>query len=115
MTSAIDRHPSHTVLTVGYDTIDTTTIRLFRRELADAIAAGQALVVDLSRVRFIDSAGLGALLSGSRQLAGAGLDLRLCALTPPVRTLFELVRLHRVFDIANTLDEAVAYPAAVRS
>lgn len=106
MNSEIEHQDALTLLTVAYDTIDTTTIRQFKRELTEAIGAKHTLVVDLGRVRFIDSSGLGALLSASRELASAGLDLRLCELTPQVRTLFELVRLHRVFDIANTRAEA---------
>jgi len=107
MTSTIEQTGSFTVLTVGYDTIDTTTIRQFRRDLEDGLAGQRLMLVDLANVRFIDSSGLGALLSAQRQLATRGGDLRLCALTPQVRTLFELVRLYRIFDIANSRDEAM--------
>jgi anti-sigma B factor antagonist len=114
MTSSIEQHEHFNVLTVGYETIDTTTIRQFRRDLDDAVAGIATLVVDLAHVRFIDSSGLGALLSAQRRLAAAGGDLRLCELTPQVRTLFELVRLHRVFDIANTRADALVQGALVQ-
>ena len=36
-----------------------------------------------------------------------GGDLKLCNVTKPVRALFELIRMHRIFDIVNTREEAV--------
>ncbi len=112
MISTIEHSGAFTVLTIGYETIDTTTIGQFRRDLDDCRAGQPLLVVDLLNVRFIDSSGLGALLSAQRQLAARGGDLRLCTLTPQVRTLFELVRLYRVFDITNTRVEAMLQEAA---
>jgi len=64
-------------------------------------------VLDLSRLRFVDSSGLGALLSCLRQLTGRGGDLRLSGMSKPVRALFELVRMHRIFDIYPTKEEAI--------
>jgi anti-sigma B factor antagonist len=64
-------------------------------------------VLDLGKVQFVDSSGLGAILSASRQLLETGGDLKICSLTPPVRVLFELVRMHRVFDVLNDREEAV--------
>jgi anti-sigma B factor antagonist len=62
----------------------------------------------LSEVGFIDSSGLGAILSCYRHLQFTNGDLRLCCLSEQVRTLFELVRMHRVFDIYGTREEAMA-------
>ena len=70
--------------------------------------AGRDLVIDLDQVQFIDSSGLGALLSG---LKNAGLRSRgfiLVGLQPRVRSMFELTRLHRVFDIYPKLEEALS-------
>ena len=72
MTSTIEHSGAFTVLTIGYETIDTTTIGQFRRDLDDCRAGQPLLVVDLLNVRFIDSSGLGALLSAPRQLAAHG-------------------------------------------
>jgi anti-sigma B factor antagonist len=36
-----------------------------------------------------------------------GGDVKLCGMLPQVRTVFELVRLHRIFDIYSTPEEAV--------
>ena len=68
---------------------------------------GQA-VLDMGQVTFIDSSGLGVLVGLNRQLMRSGGELRLAALTRAVATVFELTRLHRFFEIYDTVEEAVA-------
>lgn len=65
------------------------------------------LVIDLGRVRFIDSSGLGALVSGFKNASAREGSLKLCCLQPQVRSMFELTRLHRVFEIFTNMDEAL--------
>ena len=65
------------------------------------------MVLDLSRLRFVDSSGMGAMLSCLRQLSAKGGDLKLCGMSKQVRGLFELVRMHRIFEIYGTREEAV--------
>ncbi len=65
------------------------------------------LVIDLAAVRFIDSSGLGALVSGFKNASARDGSLKLCCLQPQVRSMFELTRLHRVFEIFTTLEEAL--------
>ena len=64
------------------------------------------LTIDLSAVRFIDSSGLGALVSGFKNASAREGSLKLCCLQPQVRSMFELTRLHRVFEIYNSAEEA---------
>lgn len=66
-----------------------------------------SLVIDLSMVRFIDSSGLGALVSGFKNASAREGNLKLCCLQPQVRSMFELTRLHRVFEIFSNMDEAL--------
>ncbi len=65
------------------------------------------LIIDLSAVRFVDSSGLGALVSGFKNASAREGSLKLCCLQPQVRSMFELTRLHRVFEIFATVEEAV--------
>jgi anti-sigma B factor antagonist len=65
------------------------------------------VVFDLRELRFVDSSGLGAILSCLRQLNAKGGDLKLCEMTKPVRALFELVRMHKIFDIYVTKEQAL--------
>jgi anti-sigma B factor antagonist len=72
---------------------------------------GAKLVFDLSELEFIDSTGIGALVSCLRQAHGSESEIKLCSLNKPVQAVFELVRLHRVFSIYNGPAEAVnSYP-----
>jgi anti-sigma B factor antagonist len=65
------------------------------------------LLVDLKEVRFIDSSGLGVLVSGYKNASTHQGSIKLCNLQTQVKSMFELTRLHRVFDIYQTIDEAL--------
>ncbi|BCA79644.1 STAS domain-containing protein [Desulfuromonas sp. AOP6] len=66
------------------------------------------IVVDLGEVRFVDSSGLGALVSGFKNASARNGNLKLCGLQPQVRSMFELTRLHRVFEIFPGSEEALS-------
>jgi len=67
-----------------------------------------SLLVDMKNVRFIDSSGLGALVSGFKNATSNQGTLKLSFLQPQVKSMFELTRLHRVFEIFPTTDDALA-------
>jgi anti-sigma B factor antagonist len=77
--------------------------------LADPAADGSRTVVNLSKVHFIDSTGLAILVKGMKHHREQAGDMILCELQQPVRIIFELTRLDRVFDIYPT--EAAALQA----
>jgi anti-sigma B factor antagonist len=68
---------------------------------------GRDLVVDLADVQFIDSSGLGALLSGHKNAIHRSTGFALVGLQPRVKAMFELTRLQRVFEIYPGLREAL--------
>ena len=102
-----DKVGNVTVVTVQGEHLDAGNTKDFKQDVSTTVEPNAKVVLDLSRVQFVDSSGCGAILSYLRQLKSAGGDLKLCAVTKPVRSLFELVRMHRVFDIFNTREEAV--------
>lgn len=65
------------------------------------------VLVDLKDVRFIDSSGLGALVSGFKNAISNQGNLKLSTLQPQVKSMFELTRLHRVFEIFASSSEAL--------
>jgi anti-sigma B factor antagonist len=95
------------VVTCQEDYLDASNTKDFKREMNTLLANHTRLVMDLSRVQLVDSTGCGAFIGFLRQLQPKGGDMKLCAVTKPVRALFELVRMHRIFDIFNTREEAV--------
>jgi anti-sigma B factor antagonist len=94
------------VAAVPVDELDASNSGEFKRDIAPVLQSHTKLVLDLSQLRFVDSSGLGAMLSCLRQLGAKGGDLKLCGMSKQVRALFELVRMHRIFDIYSTREEA---------
>ncbi|GJM20936.1 MAG: anti-sigma factor antagonist [Planctomycetota bacterium] len=78
-----------------------------RQELGGFVKSGNVrLALDLAAVDRIDSTGLGALVTTLKAARDKGGDLVLAGLTPSVRAIVELTRLHRVFEIYGTVDSA---------
>ena len=66
------------------------------------------LVVDLSRVSYIDSSGLAVLIAGMQNVTGYGGKFSLVGLQEGVRPIFEIARLDQVFRIFPDVDAALA-------
>jgi anti-sigma B factor antagonist len=84
-----------------------------RQELKDLIQAAldsgeRRILIDFSRTGYIDSSGLGALVSISKRVREAGGELRLAGLNEDLRSLFELTKLDTLFSIADTPQQALA-------
>lgn len=78
---------------------------------AMVLPGGGAVVVDLGRVTFIDSSGLGVLVQAHRTALERDTRLLMVA-SPPVRKLLRLTALDTVLD---TYDDLAAAEAAVRA
>ena len=66
------------------------------------------LVVDLSRVTYVDSSGLAVLIEGMQNVEEYGGKLTLAGMNENVRSIFEMARLDQVFQIFPTVAEAFA-------
>lgn len=108
MEIAVDKVGDVSVAAIPVDELDASNAGEFKRDIAPVLQTNTKLVLDLSRLSFVDSSGLGAMLSCLRQLTARSGDLKLCGLSKQVRALFELVRMHRIFDIYGTREEAVS-------
>lgn len=106
MELTVDRIGNVTVLQVPVENLDASNTKEFKRQVSPLLEAKGKLVFDMTKVKFVDSSGLGALLSCLRQVNAEGGDLKICGLTKQVRVIFELVRMHRIFEIFNTREEA---------
>ena len=83
-----------------------------RHELKDLIQAAlekgeRRLLIDFSRTGYIDSSGLGALVSISKRVRESGSELRLSGLNDDLRSLFELTKLDTLFAITETPEQAL--------
>lgn len=83
-----------------------------RQELKDdAIklleSGSRKFLLDFEDTGYIDSSGLGVLVSLSKKIREKGGEMRLAGLNEDLRTLFELTKLDTLFYIADTRDEAL--------
>ena len=65
------------------------------------------LIIHMGGVDFIDSSGLGSLVSSLRAVNERNGDVKVVALQKQVRSIFELTRLHRIFGIYEDVDAAM--------
>lgn len=66
------------------------------------------VVIDMEGVSFVDSTGLGSVISALKQIRGSQGELRLAAPNQQVRVVLELTTLDRVFPYYATVEEALA-------
>ncbi|PWE31532.1 STAS domain-containing protein [Pararhodobacter marinus] len=99
MDIATSRAGDSLVVRVNDTRIDASVAIAFKEAVRRAAdAAGNPVILDLGRVRFIDSSGLGAVVAVMKLLA-PDRKLELAALTPPVDKVFRLTRMDSVFTI----------------
>jgi anti-sigma B factor antagonist len=95
-----------TVLELPGRSLDARSAPGFKTATLNLLEPGAKLVIDMGHLDFVDSTALGTLVSCLRRAHGTEGEIKLCRLTKPVRSLFELVRMHRVFDIFDTIEDA---------
>jgi anti-sigma B factor antagonist len=107
MHTVVEQAGDVTVVAVNAEQLDAGNAEDFRQEMAPVLQGCRKLVLDLGEVQFVDSRGCGAILSCLKRVSENGGDLKLCGVAKNVRTVFDLIRLHRICDIRATRDDAV--------
>jgi anti-sigma B factor antagonist len=84
----------------GVKELGAANSQAFRDQVRAALTDKQKNIeIDLSQTMFIDSCGLGALISLHKTTCSRNGVVRLRNATPPVEQILELTRMHRIFDI----------------
>jgi len=96
-----------TVITISGEVLDASIVGDFKTEIAPILKQESNVILDLNQIQFVDSSGIGAILSCLRILNAEGGELRICSLTKPVQALFELVRMHKIFAIFSSRELAL--------
>jgi anti-sigma B factor antagonist len=99
MTLTHDREGSAFIAVPMAKSLDASNVQAFRLSIVPQLEQHDKVVLDLSNVEFIDSAGVGTLISCLRIVTERQGQLRLCGLNRTVRALFELMRMHRLFEV----------------
>ena len=89
--------------------VDSQSSPEVKSRIRTLISDGRSkLVVDLEKVRYMDSAGLGLLLSGLKAARKESSDLKLAAIQKrQVQSIFRLTNLNKVFEIFENQEDAV--------
>jgi anti-sigma B factor antagonist len=87
--------------------LDAYTVTSFRESLSD-LASHPHVVIDLSEVPFMDSAGLGALIGGIRRARENGGDVAVACSRPTLTRLLHTTGFDRIVPVTETVDDAVA-------
>jgi anti-sigma B factor antagonist len=85
--------------------LDAFTVGRFRESLTE-LGGGGRLLIDLSGVPFLDSAGLGALIGGVRRAREAGGDVAVYGARPAVARLLHTTGFDRVASVSDNESEA---------
>jgi anti-sigma B factor antagonist len=94
--------------------IDMSTASGLRERLSGLADSGQPLIVDLNRVTFIDSTGLGVLVSAARRASAQGGSLHAVCSRPRTRKLLWLTGVDRRIPLTATVDGALMLLAPSR-
>lgn len=70
--------------------------------------AKKKIVVDLTKVSYVDSSGLATLVEMLKKTKSQGGSLCLAGMSEKVKSLFEITKLDRLFSIVSSADEAVS-------
>lgn len=101
------------LVSVMEDRIDAAIAVQFKDAVREATSSGEARVVlDLSRVEFLDSSGLGAVVAAMKEM-GPDRRLDLMGMTPTVEKVFRLTRMDTVFRIYP--DEKAAFGTVAKA
>jgi anti-sigma B factor antagonist len=91
-----------TLAITGLKELAAANSQSFRDQVRSALTDEQKVIeIDLSQTMFVDSCGLGALISLHKTVCARHGQVRLLHPTPPVRQILELTRMHRIFEIVN--------------
>ncbi|OGV37191.1 MAG: hypothetical protein A2020_08390 [Lentisphaerae bacterium GWF2_45_14] len=91
--------------------LDASNVGEFKTESLSSLKnEKKGIIINFSETTFLDSAGLGALVSILKMAAQSdNKKIALASLSKQVRQIFELTKLYRLFDIFDTVEEAQAF------
>jgi anti-sigma B factor antagonist len=97
------------IIKPDFDRLGSKEVPKFKEHVIQLINESKKhdVVFDLNQLHFIDSSGVSSFLSLLRLLNSRGGELKLAGVTPPIRTVLELVSMHKIFEIFKTTDDAV--------
>ena len=88
--------------------MDAQVSGLLKDRIQEILDTGSTrLILDLEGLEFLDSSGLGALVSCLRRVKEKKGEIKLAGLRPEVRSIFDITRVSRLFHICENVPDAV--------
>ena len=88
--------------------VDVYTAPQLKQQMISLLESGaKELVVDLSKVDYLDSTALGVLIGGLKRMRERDGNMVLVCPSPRIRRVFEITGLDKIFDIFNSPEDAL--------
>ena len=108
MSFDVKKQDGVTIIDVEGQLIVGNRQELKQKVLEELEGGARKFLIDFSGTGYIDSSGLGVLVSLSKKIREQGGELRLANLNEDLRTLFELTKLDTLFHIATSREDALS-------
>jgi anti-sigma B factor antagonist len=95
------------VVVISTESLMANNVEQFKDVFAPLIVQRCGILIDMEEVRFVDSSGIGALITTFKKVQALEGELKLCSLTEQVRSIFEMVRVDKILEIYPTREEAL--------
>lgn len=97
-----------TVLKLSNNVMGGSDYDLFMSEIQELVDQGHGdIVLDLGKVKWINSTGLGILVSGFHRVRKCGGEMKICNINRRIDVILNVTQLQLVFETYDTLDEAI--------
>ena len=108
MPMEIEEQDGITIVTLTQSTLEADNVPVLWEEFETVLKDTSRLVVDLSKVNFIDSTGCGIFPNAIKNLSEKEGELKVCGLSDKLSALFRLMAFDRLMDILETKEAAIA-------
>lgn len=109
MKTSILQHGPATVIALEGNLMGGPDASSLNSQIHSLLEEGKkAVVLDMSKVQFINSSGLGLLIGTVNALRSAGGTLKVAGASEKIRTLIKITKLEGLFELYSSVDEAVA-------
>jgi anti-sigma B factor antagonist len=95
-------------ITIYVEKFDVSNVKEIKKSIELEINRKNSnIIIDFSRVNFIDSSGLSVIIAIFKKLKGMRGQLRLCGLNPQPMQLLKITQLHKIFSIVDNCNKIV--------
>jgi anti-sigma B factor antagonist len=87
--------------------LDESNVKKFKAGVESLIEIHNNVLLDFTNLTFVDSSGLGGILSLLRKMSEKGGHLKICNVSKPINSVFDLIRLPRLIDIFESRESGI--------